>query len=78
VVNSFGIFGGKDNYIKSVDLEGNGVYKELVGQTITNRKELTYTQVYEISPQNDNKPFEFKIRFQDNRGAWSNWEKYPN
>lgn len=78
IVNSFGIFGGKENYIKSVELEGNGVYKELVGQTITNRKDLTYTQVYEITPQNDNKPFEFRIRFQDNRGIWSNWEKYPD
>ena len=78
VVNSFGIFGGKENYIKSIELDGNGIYKELVGQTVTNRKELTFTQVYEIVPQNDSKPFEFKIRFQDNRGAWSNWEKYPN
>lgn len=78
VVNSFGISGGKENYIKSVELDGNAVYKELVGQTVTNRKELTYTQVYEVIPQNDNKPFEFKIRVQDNRGIWSNWEKYPN
>lgn len=78
IVNSFGISAGKENYIKSVEIEGNGVYKELVGQTVTNRKELTYTQVYEVIPQNDNKPFEFKIRVQDNRGVWSNWEKFPN
>lgn len=77
VVNSFGISGGKENYIKSLELDGNGAYKELIGQTITNRKELTFTQVYEVVPQNDNKPFEFKIRVQDNRGVWSNWEKYP-
>lgn len=78
IVNSFGIYSGKENYIKSVEIDGNGVYKELVGQTVTNRKDLTYTQVYEIIPHIDNKPFEFKLRVQDNRGAWSNWEKYPN
>lgn len=78
VVNSFGISGGKENYIRIVELDGNAVYKELVGQTVTNRKELTFTQVYEVIPQNENKPFEFKIRVQDNRGIWSNWEKYPN
>lgn len=78
IVNSFGIWNGRENYIKTVEIDGNGVYKELVGQTITNRKELTYTQVYEVIPQNDNKPFEFKIRVQDSRGIWSNWDRYPN
>jgi hypothetical protein len=77
IVNSFGIINGRDNLIKNVQIEGNGVFSELVGQASTNKQNLIYTQVYEIKPKDENKPFEFKIRVQDQRGEWSNFENYP-
>lgn len=77
IVNSYGVVNGRDNLVKNVQIDGNGIFTELVGQASTNKQSFIYTQVYEIKPRDDSKPFEFKIRVQDQRGEWSNYEKYP-
>lgn len=77
IVNTYGITNGRENFVRNIEIEGNAVYKELLGQTTVNKKEYIITQVFEITPSNDSKAFEFKIRVQDQRGIWSEWEKYP-
>jgi len=77
IIHSFGIANGNENYIKNIELSGNGTYEEIIGQSTINKSNYTITQVYEVTLKNVQQPFEFKIRAQDNRGKWSNKESYP-
>jgi hypothetical protein len=76
-VNTFGFVEGNDNYVKDIELQGNGTYSEIIGQSFFNKSNFMFTQIYEIKAKNESIPFEFKIRVQDQRGNWSNFETYP-
>ena len=77
IVNTFGSINGRENYIKSLEIIGNASYKELLGQASSNKDNLIYTQIFEITPDESNKEFKFKIRVQDQKKQWSNWTEYP-
>jgi hypothetical protein len=77
IINSFGFVDGSENFIKNIDIIGNAVYSEIIGQSSFNRSNLMFTQVYEVKAKIDGAPFEFKIKAQDQRGNWSTTESYP-
>ncbi len=76
--NSFGIFNNRENTILSLDIQGNATYKERFGQYKADREKLIWTQFFEITPRDPNKPFSFKIIAIDRRGERSNQEIYTN
>jgi len=76
--NSFGIFNNRENTILSLDIQGNASYKERIGQYKADREKLIWTQFFEITPRDPNKPFSFKIIAIDRRGERSIQEIYSN
>ncbi len=77
VVNCYGLVNNRENFVKNVNILGNGTFTELVGQSTSNRQNYIFTQIFEITPKDNSKPFEFKIKIQDQRSFWSNSESYP-
>lgn len=77
IVNCFGYVDNNENFIKTVDINGNAIWNEILGQSSFNRSNLMLTQVFEIRAKNENQPFEYKIRVQDQRGNWSSTVNYP-
>jgi hypothetical protein len=77
IINSFGFANGSENYVKNIDLSGNGMFTEIIGQSSINKSNFMITQIYEVWPKRENEPFEFRIRVQDIRGNWSASESYP-
>lgn len=76
--NSFGLFQNRENTISSLDIQGNATYKERIGQFKPDREKLIWSQFFEITPRDPNKPFSFKIIAIDRRGERSNQENYSN
>ncbi len=62
--HSYGIWQGSENYIRTIEItEGNAVYREIIGaQKVVKDKQILTQQVFEISPKDESKPFNFKIR----------------
>ncbi len=76
--NSFGLFKNRENTILSLDIQGNATYKERIGQYKPDREKLIWSQFFEITPRDPNKPFSFKIIAIDRSGERSNQEIYSN
>lgn len=77
--NSYGIWQGSENYIKSIEItEGNAVYREIIGaQKVIKDKQIITQQVFEISPKDESKPFNFKIRAVAQNNKRSKIVSYP-
>lgn len=77
--NSFGYHNNAPNYINSIELvDGNAKIREIIGaQQAPDNKNLLYKQVFEIVPNDQSKPFQFKIRAVANNGMKGEIVNYP-
>ncbi|MGE5480958.1 MAG: hypothetical protein ACM3U1_11110 [Chloroflexota bacterium] len=73
---AYGAFAGRENYVVRLELEGNARYRELNGQATLDRASMQYVQIFEITPIDTEKPFEFNVTAVDRRGSRSAERKY--
>lgn len=74
---SYGEHNGKENFIGKLEIEGNAIYRELIGKSSSDNDKKVYLQTFRISRKFADKPFEFKVKAVDQRGKKS-WSKiYP-
>lgn len=74
---SYGEHNGKENFVAKLEIEGNAVYRELIGKSSVESEKKVFLQTFRVSRKFADKPFEFKVRAVDQRGRKS-WSKtYP-
>ncbi len=70
-VNSYGIYNGKENIIQRINLTGNAISKQLYGKTAYDKINHIWTELFEITIADSDKPFKFKVTAVDSRGTAS-------
>ena len=75
---SYGLYRNRENTVERLDIQGNGTYREQFGKLKADREKLIWTQFFEITPQDPNKPFSFKVSVIDRSGNRSSIENYEN
>lgn len=73
---SYGWFNNKENRIQELLITGNAKYKQSYGKSFDDKKNSIWYEQFEITPIDENKPFNFKLVAVDTRGTKSKEKKY--
>lgn len=77
ITSSYGLYNSEENFIKSIKIEGNAEYTEIIGQAKFNESDLIYTQVFEFKRKDKNKVFSFTAIAVNRNGVESETLRYP-